>query len=184
MYMNRWIKHNAVRLALVSGLFLVGGTVLAQDVKTNYVPGTDFSKYHSFKWVDVPGGEHPNQIVSAEIKDAVDMDLTKKGLTKATGDTADLLVSYQTAVDKQKQWNAYGTGGVGWGFGGMATATQSTIEVGTVNVDFYDAAAKRLIWQGTAVKTINPSENAEKNQKNIEKSMDKMLKDFPPKAKK
>ena len=50
MDMNRWIKHNAVRLALVSGLFLVGGTVLAQDVKTNYVPGTDFSKYHSYKW--------------------------------------------------------------------------------------------------------------------------------------
>ena len=40
--------------------------------------------------------------MDAEIKDAVNMELAKKGLTKATGDTADLLVSYQTAVDKQK----------------------------------------------------------------------------------
>jgi len=183
MYMNRWINHNAVRLALVTGLFLVGGTVLAQSVKTNYVPGTNFTKYRTFMWVDT-GGQHPDQILDTEIKDAVNMELATKGLTKATGDTADLLVSYQTSVDKQKQWNAYGTGGIGWGVGGMATATSSTIDVGTINLDFYDATAKRLIWQGAATKTINPSENAVKNQKNVEKAMDKLLKDFPPKAKK
>jgi hypothetical protein len=26
--------------------------IYAQDVRTNYMPGTDFSKYHTYAWVD------------------------------------------------------------------------------------------------------------------------------------
>jgi hypothetical protein len=40
----------------------------AQDVRTNYMPGTDFSKYHTYAWVtDVQGvprvGGQPDQIL-------------------------------------------------------------------------------------------------------------------------
>lgn len=30
-------------------------------------------------------------------------------------DNADLHIGYQASVDQEKQWNAYGTGGVRWG---------------------------------------------------------------------
>jgi hypothetical protein len=63
-------------------LFLAAGTLAAQDVRYNYMPGTDFAKYHIYKWVNIEGGAHPNQIVDAEIKQAVDSQLTSKGLTK------------------------------------------------------------------------------------------------------
>jgi hypothetical protein len=152
-----------------------------QDVHHNAMPGVDFSKYHTYKWVDIEGGAHPNQIVDAEIKQSVDSQLSSKGMSKTDNDKADLLVGYQIAVDKEKQWNAYGTGR-GFG-GGMGTATQSTINVGSLALDMYDPTSKQLVWTGTATKTIDPSSNQEKNQKNLNKAMQKLLKDYPPKQK-
>lgn len=104
------------------------------------MPGTDFAKYHTYKWVDIKGGAHPNQIVDAQIKQSVDSQLASKGLTKTEGDNADLYVGYQVAVDQEKQWNAYSMGG-GVRFGGMGTASSSTISVGTLVLDMYDLPA-------------------------------------------
>ena len=153
-----------------------------QDVRTNSMPGTDFSKYNTYKWVTIEGGGHPNQIVDAQIKQSIDSQLSAKGFTKTDNDKADLLVGYQVAVNQEKQWNAYGMGG-GVRWGGMGTATSSTINVGTLVLDIYDPAAKHLIWTGNATKTIDPSKNQEKNQKNLDKTMEKLLKNFTPKHK-
>ena len=167
----------------VALLILTAGRVAAQDVTYNSMPGTNFSKYHTYKWVEIPGGAHPNQIMDAEIKQAVDAQLSQKGLTKTDDEKADLYVGYQVAVDQQKQWNAYGMGG-GWRFGGgMGTATSSTINVGTLVLDMYDPSTKQLVWTGRATKTLDPSSNQEKNQKNLNKAMQKLLKNYPPKQK-
>jgi Domain of unknown function (DUF4136) len=167
-------------LLVVVPLLLAAHMLTAQDVKSNAMPGTDFSKYHTYKWVTIAGAAQPNQIVDAEIKQSIDQQLAAKGLTKATGDKADLYVGYQTAVDQQKQWNAYGEGGR-W-MGGMATATSSTINIGTLVVDLYDPSTKQLVWTGQATKTLDPSNNQEKNQKNLDKAMAKLFKNFPPKV--
>lgn len=167
---------------LVALLMLTAGTLAAQDVKYNFMPGTDFSKYHTYRWVNIEGGAHPNQIVDAQIKQSVDSQLASKGLTKTDGDKPDLLVGYQIAVDQEKQWNAYGMGG-GVRFGGMGSATSSTINVGTLVLDMYDPSTKQLVWTGNATKTIDPSSNQEKNQKNLDKAMAKLLKNYPPKQK-
>ena len=168
-------------LTATGAAVLACGIGFAQDVKSNFMPGTDFSKYHSYKWVNIEGGSHPNQIVDAQIKQAVDSQLAAKGLTKTDGDKADLYVGYQIAVDQEKQWNAYGMGG-GVRFGGMGSATSSTISVGTLVLDMYDPGTKQLVWTGNATKTMDPSSNQEKNQKNLNKAMAKLLKNYPPKA--
>jgi len=172
-------KGMRVSLAALGTALLAGTLALAQDVKFNAMPGTDFSKFHTYKWVAIEGGSHPNQIMDAEIKQAVDGQLTSKGLTKTDSDKADLLVGYQIAVDQEKQWNAYGMGG-GVRFGGMANATSSTINVGTLVLDMYDPGTKQLVWTGNATKTIDPSSNQQKNQKNLNKAMQKLLKNYPP----
>lgn len=171
------IKRSYVPIGL---LVLMTAIALAQEVHYNSMPGTDFSKFHTYKWVAVPGAQQLNQIQEAELKQAVDAQLAAKGFTQTTGDNADMYVGYQVSVGKEKEWNAYGMGG-GWGWGGgMATATSTTIAVGTVAIDFYDPAAKQLIWRGEATKTLNPSSNQEKNEKNLDKAMEKLLKHFPP----
>jgi hypothetical protein len=152
-------------LAFVTALLLLIATTLtAQDVKYSFMPGTDFSKYHTYKWVSIEGAGHPNQIVDAQIKQSVDSQLASKGLTKTDSDKADLYVGYQIAVDKEKQWNGYGMGG-GIRWGGMATATSSTISVGTLVLDLYDPATKQLVWTGNATKTIDPGSNQEKTRR-------------------
>ena len=119
------IIHSAIVAAC---LLLITGMLTAQEVKYNFMPGTDFSKFHTYKWVIVPNATYPNQIVDTQIKDAINSQLSAKGLTLTDSDKADLYVAYQTSVDQQKQWNAYGMGG-GWRFGGgMASATSSTID--------------------------------------------------------
>ncbi len=63
----------------------------------------------------------------------------------------------------------------------MASAESSTINIGTLVLDMYDPSAKQLVWTGRATKTVDPSKNPEKNQKNLDKAMAKLLKNYPPK---
>jgi len=35
-------------------------------VTYNFMPGVSFSNFHTYKWVEIPGGFHPNQIVDQE----------------------------------------------------------------------------------------------------------------------
>jgi hypothetical protein len=162
-------------------VLLTASGAAGQDVKTNAMPGVDFSKFHTYKWVPIEGASHPNQIADEEIKQSIDSQLASKGLTKTDSDQADLFVGYQVAVDQEKQWNAYGMGGGVWGGGGMATATQSTINIGSLVLDMYDPSTKQLVWTGTATKAINPSSKQSKNEEHLNKAMAKLLKNFPPK---
>jgi hypothetical protein len=152
---------------------------LAQDVRYNSMPGANFAKYHTYKWVNC-GGEHPGRITDQEIMQDVDGQLLQKGFAKSDSEAADIYVCYQIAVDRERQWNAFGTGGLR--FGGMGTATTSTISNGTMILDIYDPAAKQLIWQGATTKTVNPSGNEQKNLKTLAKVVAKLMKNFPPKG--
>jgi hypothetical protein len=68
--------------------------------------------------------------------------------------------------------------------GGTGAATSSTIKIGTVALDMFDPAAKELVWKGQASKTLGNEKDPAKRQKNIDKAMAKLLKNFPPKPKK
>jgi hypothetical protein len=46
--------------------------------------------------------------------------------------------------------------------------------------DVFDATAKQQIRTGDATKTMNPSSNPQKNQQNMQKAVNKLLKNFPP----
>jgi hypothetical protein len=184
--------NRAFRLAtVVCVLLFCCASAAAQDVRYNYLGGTDFSKYKTYKWVQVPNAQYPNQILDGQIKQAVDAQLSMKGLTRTEGDNPDLYVVYQLAVNQERQWNAYSTGGNNWGWGGWGgwggmqttTATSSTINIGTLNLDIYDVASKKQIWRGEATKTLKQQKDPQKLQKNLDKAMAKLLKNYPPPAK-
>jgi len=170
-----------VQVILAAALvLLVCRLVAAQDIKTNYVPGTDFSKYKTYKWVNIDASERPDPIVGQQIVQAVDGQLSSKGMTKTDDDKADLYVAFQVSISQERQWNAYGMGG-GWRMGGgMGTATSTTIQIGTLALDFYDPSPKQLVWRGQATKTLNPSKDPQKNQERLNKAVAKLLKGFPP----
>jgi len=177
--MNRSIRIVPTMFVIA---LLTGAVAMAQDVKYNSMPGTDFTKYHTYKWVVIEGAQQPSQILDAQIKQAIDAQLATKGLTKTDDEKADLYIGYQVAIQQDKQWNAYGTGGYRWG-GGMATATQSTITTGSLTLDMYEPGTKSLVWTGSATKQIDTNAKQDKIEKNLNKGMAKMLKNYPPPAK-
>ena len=179
-------KRIAFRMiaGLCAIMFACAALAVAQDVRYNYLPGTDFSRYKTYKWVEVPGASHPDQIVSAQITQAIDSQLVAKGLTKTDSDQADLYVAYQLAINQEKQWDAIGYGGRYTRMGGTGTMTSSTINIGTLVVDLYDVASKKQVWNGTATKTLNPSKDPQKNQEKIQKAVAKLMKNYPPPVKK
>jgi len=190
------VKKRSVAFQLaVAGCLILFGSLMtpAQDVRYNYVQGTDFSKYKTYKWVRVPNAKYPDQILDGQIMQAIDSQLSIKGLTKTDSDSADLYVAYQFAINNQTQWNAYATSGTGggwnWGrwsgWGGQlpmetTTMASSTIRIGTLNLDFYDVAAKEQVWRGEATKTLKMSTDFQKKKANLEKAMAKLLKNYPP----
>ena len=178
-------------LGLASALILVASVAPAQDVGYNFDQQADFSKYKTYKWVAVKGAEQPNELVARQITDSIDRQLATKGLTRTDSDNADLYVAYQVAVNQEKQMTTWDTGygmGPGWGGryyggyygGGMSTSTTSTINIGTVAIDMYDRAGKQLVWRGMASKQLDPKAKPEKRQKNLDKGMAKLLKNYPP----
>lgn len=187
----------SLKVAGIAILILLGGiSATAQDIKYNFLPGTDFAKYKTYKWARVPKADYPNQILDGQIMQAIDAQLMTKGLAKATGEDADLVVVYQAAVNQEKQWNSYSTDMGGWGYGrwggwggygggsSTTTTTSETINIGTLAVDIYDVSAKNQIWKGEATKTLGSGKDPEKVNKNLNKAMAKLFKKYPPPIKK
>jgi Domain of unknown function (DUF4136) len=181
---------------ILAAVLLLGSvtTTVAQDVRYNFAQSEDFSKYKTYKWVDLKGADQANELTEKQIKQAIDTNLATKGFLRVDSDTADLYLDTQTAVGTEKQFTSYNTGwgygpgwGGGWYGGGMSSTTTtgstSTIYVGQLVLDMYDSAKKELVWRGAASKTIDPKAKPDKQQKNITKAVDKLLKNYPPKKK-
>lgn len=184
-------NNRLAQVAVIAGLLLVWCVAAsAQDIQYNFLQGTDFSRYKTYKWVRVPNAQYPNSILDDQIKRAIDAQLALKGLSK-TEDNPDLYVAYQAAVNQEKQWNSYSTGGDYWGWGGWGgwggmsstTTTSQTINIGTLNLDIYDVNTKKQIWRGAATKTLGSGKDPRKVEKNINKAMAKLFKKYPPPVK-
>jgi hypothetical protein len=188
-----WTMKRLVVLPLAL-MLAAASSALAQDVRYNFDKSTDFSKLKTYKWVILKDAPKLSDLVDKQIKEAVDAELAKKGLTKSDNDSADLYVGYQAGVTKEKEFTTFNSGwgyGPGWygggwygGGGGMTTGQTNTIYIGQLAVDFYVPVAHNLVWRGVASKTIDTEAKPEKQQKNLAKAVAKLLKNFPPPVKK
>jgi len=171
----------------------LAGVAAAQDVRYNYDKSADFSKYKTYKWVEMKTSDK-DELVDKQIKSTIDAELAKKGLTKTDSDNADLYVGYQVAISTEKQVNTFSSDfgyGPGWGYYGRgygmgsstSTSTTSTLYVGSLQLDFNDVAKKQTVFRAVGTKTLDPKAKPEKRQKNLAKAIEKMLKKYPPTAK-
>src|SRR5215467_5826106 len=187
--MRRVFLPFLIALAIASASF-------AQDVRYNFDKNTDFSRFKTYKWVALKDAKSPGDLLDKQIKEAFDAQLATKGLTKVDDDSANLYIGYQAAVDQQTEFTSYSSGwgygsgwyGGGWYGGGPSSTTTSgstsTIYVGQLALDMYDSANKDLVWRGLGSKTIDQKTKPEKQQKNLTKTVTKMLKNYPPVVKK
>jgi len=170
------ILRSSTGLALAAAL-ATAVPAAGQDVAVQMDNSAPFSTYKTYTWVNISGVQYPDQLTDMNIRNAIDSILKLKGMVKVDSN-ATVDVAYQMSVTQSQQVNLYGTG-ARWG-GGMATATSTTINNGDLVVDFYDPNLKLLVWRGQGTKSLNPSSNPQKNQQNLLKAVDKILKNFPP----
>jgi hypothetical protein len=171
-----------IRFAALFVILLAVSTLgLAQEVRTDYDHNADFSKYKTYSWAKV---ETSNSIWDSRVKEDIDKEMQAKGLTNVPSGGDISLVAIGTTKEKPQLETYYdgGFGGWGWrGGGGMSTTTVQNYKEGTLVVDMFDTNTKKLLWRASAEDTL--SDKTDKNIKKLEKSAEKMFKDFPPKSK-
>lgn len=157
---------------------------MAQDVTFSFERDANFSAFETYAWVDISDGGQPlDELTANQLKSAVEAELAMKGLQKADSSQADLLIGYQTAIRKERAITVYDTGwgyGPGWRQGGIATTQPSTIPIGSVVLDMYVRSQKLLVWRGNVTKTIDVNAKPYKREKNIQKGIQKLFKNYPP----
>ena len=169
------------RTILVSCAAIVIGTVVPtlaqQQVSSQFDKTYDFSKIKTFTAQIASSWGNP--IGEKNVLEKIQQALIAKGWAKADQGKADAAVMIHGATETRRQLNAM-YGGGGWRFGGMGTITESTYTVGTLILDIFDAGSKELLFRGTAEDQLATS--ADKNEKKLDKALEKMFRDFPPQA--
>jgi hypothetical protein len=178
------MKMQKVMLALVGMTLVFAGMASAQQVKTDYDRSANFALYKTYSWEHV---ETKDPLNVDRIKHAVNTVLAARGWTMVDSGADVAVVAMEITRDQQTLNTFYDGLGGGWGWRrlggggfGEATTTTDTYKVGTVVVDLFDTKTKQLIWRGSASDTL--SNNSDKNIKNLNESVDKMFKHFPPGA--
>lgn len=171
------------RLILAFFLLLLSvSTVVAQKVNVDWDRGTDFSKFQTYAWQ--PSPDPAKGLWDQRVIDGVNQQLQAKGFQLVTSN-AQLWVVYTSHVRHEQQvvGTGYNMGPYwGWGYwGGPTTTTYNTYtyKEGTLVVEIADNNGHTLLWRGTATDTI--PDNPDKGIKVLNKALNKMFKNFPPK---
>jgi len=173
-------------------LLLAANSALSQDIRYNFDDTANFSKFRTYKWVNLKSEAPIDEITDEQIKAALNAAFARKGLTKVDGDSAtDLLIRYQTTEHINETFAEFDPGwstGPGWyvagwhvpGVGSTTTQETSGIYKGELAVDMYDAAKHELVWRGVASKALDFKAKPQKRQKNLDKAVAKLMKNYPP----
>jgi len=163
--------------AAVAAVLMLTAFGLAQEVKTDYDHHANFSQYHTYYWEKI---QTTDPLWQSRIQDAVDHALQAKGWQRVDngGDVAIMAVG---SARNEREYQTFYDGLGGWRWGGFGETTTQAINypVGSLVVDLYDTHNKNLIWRGVSSDSL--SDKPEKNEKKLDKAVDKMFDHFPPK---
>ncbi len=182
--MNR-ISSLFFKALACTALIVQAGNIYASEDNVDYDHSVDFSKFQTFQMADTSKGAlaQANQLMDQRVHDLVVKHMTALGMKEVT-ENPDLMVTYDASTKENHVLNTFGApmGPVGFGMGvgwrrfggvGMATTTETTFTDGTLVIDAYTPADKKMVWRGTAEAAV--SDNPEKTTKHIEKSLDKLF---------
>jgi Domain of unknown function (DUF4136) len=90
-----------IALLSVALLLMLACTAVAPDVVYNFDEAADFSRFRTYKWVSMRDAPSIDDLRDKQIKDAVDVELARKGLNKTDAENADLYLGYQLGTETQ-----------------------------------------------------------------------------------
>ena len=181
------------RLVLAAITLLVAPVVIvAQKTSYDYEKTANFAAFKTYAHKQgTPVGQ---SLIDDRIVAAIDAQLAAKGLIEGRGGSRrvrrlshglrqgeghlDLQLRLRRRLRRLRV-------GMGRRLGGGTTTTQvRDILIGTLVIDMADARKGQLVWRGMGVKEVNTQANPEKRDKSINKAVEKIFKNYPPKVKK
>lgn len=169
--------------AAIAAVFMLAATAFAQTISFDFDRSVRFAGFRTYAWV--PGTNVPDELVHRRIVDAVDVQLTLKGMTQVHKDNQpDVFIAYHASFDQDLQITGFNSGWGGYRFGGYrsGTARAEEILVGTMVIDIVDAKTNTIVWRGTASKDIDVNAKPDKRDKNITKTAQKLFRHYPPQS--
>ncbi len=176
-------------------IFVILSSCVSVKVTTNYDKSIDFTKYKTAEYHGWHEGSDKllSPFDKKDIEEAFRAEFKKRGITFVESG-GDMVVALYIHLQKKTQTTAttnhypgyggyygghYGYG-PGWGWGPTySTTTVNTYDylVGTLICDIYDQKNKQLIWEGTAVKTVDEDPNT--REKNIPIAVERLMRYYP-----
>jgi len=191
------------RLALSVMLVVALATLVhaGMKVKAEFDKEYDFSKPRTFGWHPDGAGEvkllmreggDPEQIRARwepTIKDAVQQEMTKRGLTPATSGVPDLYLNYYflSGPNSEAQTRGQFIGAIPpWGVPDfeMTTTSLKIFEQGTLILDIIDGPKRQIVWRGIAEAQVDRQRTPVEREKRLREAVGELLKKYPPKVKK
>ena len=178
--------------ATVLSVILLCSFANAQKIRYSSAPGTDFSKYKTYKWQRADDARYPDEENDKMLMRSIDAELASKGLRKVETEQADVYVIYQLAILDGVEWGSFTTQrGLAAAAGpqnvatvrGATTNSSEFIKSGSFILEIYDVAQKKQVWQAYATKTVDPKAELKKRERNTQKVMAKIMKNYPPPGK-
>jgi hypothetical protein len=177
-------------LALALGLAVLPASASAQKTTYDFDKTAPFATFRTYAMkTGTPTGK---ELIDKRLVAAIETQLAAKGFVR-NENAPDVFVVFHVAFDEQQDISSYSTGpmygGYGWGWGGGWGSTTTYVRVreilvGTLAVDIIDARKQEIAWRGLGTKEIDTNAKPEKRDSNINKAVEKIFKNYPPKVKK
>lgn len=166
-------------------------------VNQDYDVASDFSQFQTFGWASEAQPKTgdirtDNPLLDARIRKAVEQALAGKGLRQVNNETPDFTAAYRLAVQSKIESSPVSIGvGTGFGIGsgsyggiGVGTSNVESYDEGLLIIDFTDTNNGDLIWRGTGSMRLARHSDPQKTTEDVNRLVDKILAQYPPKAKK
>jgi Domain of unknown function (DUF4136) len=168
--------RNIVSVPLVA--FMLTAPVFANSVVVDYDHSENFTRVKTYSWSKVSTA---NSLWDKRVEDSIDRELTAKGWTKVpSGGDVQLVAAEKNSVHQEFDTYYDGFGGRRFGRMGESTTSVDSYKVGTLIVSMLDSRSNQLVWRASTSSDL--SGNPSKDAKKLNKDVDKMFKQFPPKA--
>ena len=163
--------------------FLLSGCSSKLEVLTSYDDEADFTSYLTFGVVNYEATQgmdaHPNGFADQYFEEAIENEMKERGYILS--DNRDLEIYYYVKVTTETEMVAssspyyggyYGNpyyygyyGGYGYGSVGVGVSTTTVQQVdhkaGTLIIDIVDVRADKVVWRGTAQKSLSNDSGAD-----------------------
>lgn len=158
-------------------------------INHDFDPDADFPSYQTYAWApqsatvlgNAEAAQGRNTLLDKRVKDAVNGQLTKKGL-RLSENNPDVYVAYHTGVQNKldvTDWG-YTYGSYYYGYP-QRDITVYQYQEGTLIVDLIEVSSSELVWRGSAQAVLKEDPTPEYMQKRIEQAVGMMFQKYPPK---